>query len=112
MRPHRMDGVSFSFGLVFALVVLFWAAGSALRVTLPVLGWLVAAGLLVFGVAGVASAVRASRRPMPVEEPVAPVSGVPAEMQADIVRELMGDPPAMPPVAKAADQPATEQRRD
>jgi hypothetical protein len=101
MRPHRMDGVSFSFGLIFALVVLFWAAGSALRLTLPVLGWLVAVGLLLFGIAGVTSAVRAGRRPVPEPEPVAPVSGVPAEMQADIVRELMGESP------RRAAQPAT-----
>jgi hypothetical protein len=112
MKPHRTDGVSLSFGLIFLLVALWWAVSRVIDLHLPALGWLVAAALILFGVIGLLGAIRSGRRVAPelvhatatteaglfgpgpdsdrtaVETP----GDLPPEMHASIVRELLDDP--------------------
>ena len=97
MRPHRTDGVSLSFGLIFLLVALWWAVAQVTDVRLPEPGWLVAGALILFGAIGLLGAIRSGRRaevteaaavPAPVETP----GDLPPELHATIVRELLDDP--------------------
>ncbi|MEV0896172.1 hypothetical protein [Actinoplanes sp. NPDC049802] len=97
MRPHRMDGVSLSFGLIFLAIAFWWAVSQVVAVNLPPVGWIVAGGLIFFGVAGLLGAIRSGRRE-PQPGPVAAQAAVdvpgdlPPEMHASIVRELLDDP--------------------
>jgi hypothetical protein len=98
MKPHRTDGVSFSFGLIFLLVALWWAVSRVVDVQLPAVGWLIAGALILFGVLGLLGAIRSGRRterelaPVAAEAAVETPGDLPPEMHADIVRELMDDP--------------------
>jgi hypothetical protein len=105
MKPHRTDGVSLSFGLIFLLVALWWAVSRVVDLHLPAIGWLVAGALIVFGVIGLLGAIRSSRRvelePVhaattttaePAAPPVETPGDLPPEMHASIVRELLDDP--------------------
>jgi Na+-transporting methylmalonyl-CoA/oxaloacetate decarboxylase gamma subunit len=105
MKPHRTDGVSLSFGVIFLLVALWWAVSRVVNIHLPAIGWLVAGALILFGVIGLLGAIRSGRRtvPEPVHatattgpaEPTAAVEtpgDLPPEMHASIVRELLDDP--------------------
>jgi len=98
MRPHRMDGVSFTFGLLFGIVALWWGVAQIMAVHLPAAGWLVAGALILFGVIGLTGAIRSSRRAeaaaaVPVAAAVVETPGdLPPEMHADIVRELLDNP--------------------
>ncbi|WP_067496075.1 hypothetical protein [Actinoplanes sp. TFC3] len=103
MKPHRTDGISLSFGVIFLLLALWWALREVANVRLPAAGWLVAGALIFFGVIGLMGAIRSGRRveqpapvpatagapaPAPVETP----GDLPPEMHADIVRELLENP--------------------
>jgi Na+-transporting methylmalonyl-CoA/oxaloacetate decarboxylase gamma subunit len=97
MKPHRTDGVSLSFGLLFLLIVLWWAVSQVATVRLPAVGWLVAGALILFGVIGLMGAIRSGRRnevpaPVAAEAVVETPGDLPPEMHADIVRELLDDP--------------------
>jgi hypothetical protein len=103
MKPHRTDGVSLSFGLIFLLVALWWAVSRVVHLHLPAIGWLVAGALIIFGVIGLLGAIRSGRRtgPEPIyatatteaEAPAVETPGdLPPEMHASIVRELLDDP--------------------
>jgi len=106
MKPHRTDGVSLSFGLIFLLIAFWWALSRVMTIHLPAVGWLVAGGLIVFGVFGLLGAIRSGRAPQPVQatatvEPVtaepatseADIPGdLPPELHASIVQELLDDP--------------------
>jgi len=100
MKPHRTDGVSLSFGLIFLLVALWWALSRVVTIHLPAVGWLVAGGLIVFGVVGLFGAIRSGRTPAPQPAPVAQPAvtepeipgDLPPEMHASIVRELLEEP--------------------
>jgi hypothetical protein len=99
MKPHRTDGVSLSFGLIFLLVALWWAVSRVVDVHLPAVGWLVAGALIMFGVIGLLGAIRSGRAPVPQPTPVAAApaepaipGGLPPEMHASIVRELLEEP--------------------
>ena len=101
MRPHRTDGVSLSFGLIFLAVALWWAVSQVMTVHLPAVGWIVAGGLIMFGVIGLFGAIRGGRRATadaavppagPAPEPIETPGDLPPEMHASIVRELLTDP--------------------
>jgi len=97
MRPHRTDGISLSFGLVFLLVALWWAIAQVVTIHLPAAGWLVAGGLIMFGAIGLLGAIRSGRRPevpapVQAEAQVETPGDLPPEMHADIVRELLDNP--------------------
>ena len=101
MKPHRMDGVSLSFGVLFLLVVAWWAVSRVVTIHLPAVGWLVAGGLILFGVVGLLGALRSARSgadttaPAPVEPARPEIPGdLPPEVHASIVRELLDDPAA------------------
>jgi hypothetical protein len=121
MKPHRTDGVSLSFGLIFLAVAVWWAIAQVTAIKLPALGWLAAGALILFGVVGVLSAIRSGRRAevtAPVQAEVGEQTaeqetpgGLPPELHADIVRELLENPadrplpePSTPPAA--AGQPS------
>ena len=112
MKPHRTDGISLSFGLIFMLIAAWWAVTEVLTVRLPAGGWLVAGVLILFGVLGLIGAIRSGRRaevpaPVAAEARVETPSGLPPQMHADIVRELLENPvdrvdlPPAPPSAPA-----------
>lgn len=61
MKPHRTDGLSLTFGLLFVGVVLWWLIGSAVDVDLPAGGWFVAGALILFGLIGLVGALRPDR---------------------------------------------------
>jgi hypothetical protein len=103
MKPHRTDGVSLSFGVIFLLVALWWAISRVVSIHLPAVSWLLAGALILFGVIGLLGAIRSGRRPSdpePVhatattaEAPAVETPGdLPPEMHASIVRELLDDP--------------------
>ncbi|WP_229072115.1 phage holin family protein [Actinoplanes sp. DH11] len=96
MKPHRMDGVSLTFGLIFLGVAFWWAISRVITVHLPAVGWIVAAALIVFGVIGLLGAIRSGRRdePAPVvaEARIETPGDLPPEMHASIVQELLDDP--------------------
>jgi hypothetical protein len=100
MKPHRTDGVSLSFGVLFLLGVLWWAVSRVVNIHLPAVGWMVAAGLILFGVIGLLGALRSAGRRAPVSAPPAPAEpekpeipgDLPPELHASIVRELLDDP--------------------
>jgi hypothetical protein len=115
MKPHRMDGVSFSFGLLFLLVAFWWAVAQIVTVRLPALGWLVAGGLILFGVIGLLGAIRSGRQdevqaPVMAEAAVETPGDLPPELHADIVRELLDDPADR--FSRENPTPDTEPRRD
>jgi uncharacterized protein (DUF58 family) len=96
MRPHRTDGVSLSFGLLFLLIALWWGITQIVSVRLPAAGWLVAGALIVFGAIGLMGAIRSGRgaevpQP-PVQATVETPGDLPPQMHAEIVRELLDDP--------------------
>ena len=97
MRPHRTDGVSLSFGVLFLLVVAWWAVSRVVNLHLPAVGWLVAGGLILFGVIGLIGALRSARpAPEPAPAPEAPAEpelpgDLTPEVHASIMRELMDD---------------------
>ena len=96
MKPHRTDGISLSFGLIFLLVAVWWAIAQVVTVRLPA-GWLVAGGLILFGALGLIGAIRSGQRtevaaPVQAEAQVETPGDLPPEMHADIVRELLDNP--------------------
>ncbi|GLY00917.1 MULTISPECIES: phage holin family protein [Actinoplanes] len=112
MRAHRTDGVSLTFALIFLGVAAWWAVSQVVTVHLPAVGWIVAGGLILFGVIGLLGAIRSGRRDQPVPEPVvarAETPGdLPPEMHASIVQELLDDPSDR----FAKDHPGDHQRKE
>lgn len=116
MKPHRTDGVSLSFGLIFLGIVCWWVVEQVTDVHLPALGWLAAIGLILLGVIGLGSAIRSGRRDgaagpvqaeagTPVDE--LPDTGLPPDLHADIIRELLENPAARLPAEPVTAPPAT-----
>ncbi|MET7402273.1 hypothetical protein ABZS66_53210 [Dactylosporangium sp. NPDC005572] len=60
MKPHRTDGVSLTFGLIFLGIVIVWLFNQAVSVNLNA-GWIVAVGLILFGLLGLLGALRSDR---------------------------------------------------
>lgn len=65
MKPHPTDHLSLAFGVLFLTIVGWWliAQVTDLVVSLQVMGWLVAALLVVVGGVGVMVAIRSGRSP-------------------------------------------------
>lgn len=64
MKPHRTDGVSLTFGLIFLGIVIVWLFNQAVSVNLNA-GWIVAVGLILFGLLGLLGALRSDRDAKP-----------------------------------------------
>jgi hypothetical protein len=97
MRPHRMDGVSLSFGLIFVAITMWWALSEVATIHLPNAGWLIAGALIFFGIIGLLGAIRSGRRSdevAPVHAEVETPGDLPPRMHAEIVQELLDDPAA------------------
>ena len=99
MKPHRMDGVSLSFGLIFVAIAAWWGIARVISVHLPNPGWLIAAALILFGVVGLLGALRSNRdragEPItaaPAGAEVETPGDLPPQMHAEIVQELLDDP--------------------
>lgn len=112
MKPHRTDGVSLSFGLIFLAIVLWWAMAQVVDIGLPALGWLAAGALILFGVIGLLGAIRSGRQPdvlepAQAEAQVPEATDLPPELHADIIRELLENPADRMPVAPVTAPPAT-----
>ena len=60
MKPHRLDGVSLTFGLIFLGIVVVWLFNQAVSVRLNA-GWIVAVGLILFGGLGLLGALRSDK---------------------------------------------------
>jgi hypothetical protein len=76
MKPHRTDGVSLTFALIFLAVAAWWLVAQTVDLALPAVGWFVAGGLILFGLLGLLGALRSARtaaRPTSVS----PTSGSP-----------------------------------
>ena len=61
MTKHATDAVSLAAGLVFLAIAGMWALLRGLDLTLPPLGWFLAAALVVAGGAGIIGALRQHR---------------------------------------------------
>jgi hypothetical protein len=56
-----MDGVSFTFALIFFVVLGLWLVNAVAGFALPEAGWLAAVALIVFGVFGLVGSWRARK---------------------------------------------------
>jgi len=117
MKPHRTDGVSLSFGLIFLVIALWWAVSRVVTVHLPAAGWLAAGGLITFGVIGLLGAIRSGRHTpalaTPEPTPVVETPGdLPPEVHESIVRELMEDPATRFQQERRYEAGADQPRRD
>lgn len=112
MKAHRTDLVSFSFGLVFLALSVWWLLARILGLAIPPVGWFLAGALIVVGVLGLVGALRSGRHaPAPPEAGAtvsAPYEGGPgwappaAAPEAD---EWRIDAVADEPVGAVADRP-------
>lgn len=75
MKRHGTDGVSLTFALIFLGLSAWWLLDRYVSIDVPNLGWVLAVGLIVVGLLGVAMSLRNGRRE--------PVSGAPALVNAE-----------------------------
>jgi hypothetical protein len=112
MRKHRTDGVSLSFALIFFMVVAAWLAAQVVDIRLPLLGWLVAGALILFGVIGLFGALRSSRREQ-LPDPQPELTDLSPAVHHDVPREPLDDGPGrQPDDSPVTAPPAAEPRRD
>jgi hypothetical protein len=69
MRPHRTDGVSLVFGLIFLLIALGWLLAGRLSFQIEDLGWAAAITLILVGGLGLLAALRRPAVPEPTADP-------------------------------------------
>ena len=62
MKPHRTDGVSLTFGLIFLGIVIVWLFNVAIDLRIRQPGWIAAGALILFGLIGLLGALRSDRR--------------------------------------------------
>jgi hypothetical protein len=75
VKPHRTDGLSLTFGLIFLGIVIVWLFNQTSTVNLNA-GWIVAVGLIIFGLLGLLGALRSDKNDKPS-------SSVPASHDGD-----------------------------
>jgi hypothetical protein len=59
---RRPDGVALAFGLVFLGIAALWLVSQLIGLAPVTVGWFVAGGLMVLGLAGIVSALTGTRR--------------------------------------------------
>ena len=62
MKPHRTDGVSLTFGLIFLGIVIVWLFNVVVDLHIRQPGWIAAGALILFGLIGLLGALRSDRR--------------------------------------------------
>ena len=62
MKPHRTDGVSLTFGLIFLGIVVVWLFNVVVDLRIQQPGWIAAGALILFGLIGLLGALRSDRR--------------------------------------------------
>ena len=62
MKPHRTDGVSLTFGLIFLGIVIVWLFNVVIDLRIRQPGWIAAGALILFGLIGLLGALRSDRR--------------------------------------------------
>lgn len=80
MKPHRTDGLSLTFGLIFLGIVIVWLFNQAVHVRLNA-GWIAAVGLIVFGLLGLLGALRSDKSDPPSSS--VPATSVPPAYDPD-----------------------------
>lgn len=88
MKAHRTDLVSFSFGLVFLALSVWWLLARILGLAIPPVGWFLAGALIVVGVLGLVGALRSGRH-----------AAAPPEAEATVSAPYEGGPEWAPPAA-------------
>jgi apolipoprotein N-acyltransferase len=68
MKPHRTDGLSLTFGLIFLGIVIVWLFNAVLDLKIREPGWIVAGALILFGLLGLFGALRSESRRGPKQE--------------------------------------------
>jgi hypothetical protein len=63
MKPHRTDGVSLTFGLIFLGIVIVWLFNVVVDLHIRQPGWIAAGALILFGLIGLLGALRSDRKP-------------------------------------------------
>ena len=78
MKRHPTDRLSLAFGLLFLATVAGWLVFRSVDVNVGMAGWLLAGGLILFGVLGLIGSLRPRSQPVS-SQPVSsqPVSGSP-----------------------------------
>jgi hypothetical protein len=61
MKPHRTDGVSLTFGLIFLGIVIVWLFNVVVDLRIQQPGWIAAGALILFGLIGLLGALRSDR---------------------------------------------------
>lgn len=100
MKAHRTDLVSFSFGLAFLALAVWWLLARILGLTLPPVGWFLAGALVLIGLLGLVGALRSGRHAH--REPTAP------EPEATVAAPYLDGTPTTGGPAAAADEWATD----
>lgn len=99
MKRHRTDAVSLIFALVFLGIAAWWLVARNFDLTLAAVGWFVAAALILFGVLGLAGALRGSRSS--AAEEARPVAPGPAD-------QSVGEPDASDPAEATTTETTAE----
>jgi hypothetical protein len=63
LSRHRLDAVSFGFGVAFLAAAALWVVASVISIQPATVGWLLAGALLVLGGLGVAQTLRSGSDP-------------------------------------------------
>lgn len=106
MKAHRTDRVSLIFALIFLAVAAWWLFAQLMSLTLPAIGWLVAAGLIAVGTLGLVGALRSNRTG---RKPAAAPGGAAAEPTDLPAADILDSGPADTSSETAFDRPTTEQ---